>query len=90
MLLALASEEQRERGLTVEVTKSVDYGNPSPAQKVRWLMDRAGLDIPAAARAFEVDEKTVRDWCAGAAAPPRMATLALERPAQHEVRDTGS
>ena len=74
----------------MEASKSVSFADPSPPEQIRWLLRRAGLDIQAAARELGVDEETMRDWCTGAAAPPHVAILALERLGQFEVRDTNS
>ena len=73
----------------MEATKSVSYADPSPAQQIRWLLARAGLDTQAAARQLGIDESTIREWWVGSAIPPRMAILALERLGQLEVRDSG-
>jgi DNA-binding transcriptional regulator YiaG len=60
-------------------SKEVDYAKPNDASKIRELLVRAGLSQRGAARELDVDERTMRYWCAGDVATPRMAVLALER-----------
>ena len=58
----------------------VNYADPSPARRVRDLMSWAQLDIEGAARALEVPEATIREWCSESGEKaPRMVILALER-----------
>lgn len=57
----------------------VVYSQPTDAQRLRDLLLKAGLSQRGAARELEVDERTMRYWCAGDGKPPRMAILALER-----------
>lgn len=54
------------------------YGEPTDADRVRELLLRAGLSQRGAARELDVDERTMRHWCAGSYPPPKMAFLALE------------
>lgn len=59
--------------------RKVSYSQPSPADRVRELLLKTGLSQREAARELEVDDRTLRYWCAGKHEPPRMAILALER-----------
>jgi len=54
------------------------YDKPSDADRIRELLRRAGLSQRAAARELGIDERSMRHWCAGDYAPPKMALLALE------------
>ena len=45
--------------------------------RLRELLDEAGLSQRAAARELEIDDRTMRYWCASEA--PRIAILAMER-----------
>lgn len=45
---------------------------------IRELLVRAGLSQRGAARELEVDERTMRRWCADATPAPKVAVLALE------------
>ena len=56
----------------------VDYSAPSDADKVRELIERAGLSQRAAARELEIGERKMRGYCAGEKVP-RVVILALER-----------
>ena len=47
------------------------------AQVLRELLARAGLSQRAAARLLDIDERTVRYWCAGRVQPPGWAYRAL-------------
>jgi hypothetical protein len=55
-----------------------NYSQPSDANKVRALIDRAGLSQRAAARELDINERTMRGYCAGDKVP-RVVILALER-----------
>jgi DNA-binding transcriptional regulator YiaG len=57
----------------------ISYAQPTPAERIRELLRRTGLDETAAARELEVDDRTLRYWCSGQVEPPKMALLALER-----------
>jgi hypothetical protein len=54
------------------------YANPSDATKVRNLLAKIGLGQRGAARALDINERTMRDYCAGGKVP-RVVILALER-----------
>jgi DNA-binding transcriptional regulator YiaG len=58
---------------------SLDYREPTEAQRVRDLLMRSRLDARQAARELEIDEAMVSRWCMGKAKPSKMAMLALER-----------
>jgi len=58
--------------------KDVDYSTPSEADQVRELIERAGLSQRAAARELDINERTMRGYCAGEKVP-RVIMLALER-----------
>jgi len=49
----------------------------SDADQLRALLKRAGLSQRAAARLLDVDERTVRQWCAGQGKPPTSVFRAL-------------
>lgn len=55
-----------------------NYSQPADANKVRELIDRAGLSQRAAARELDINERTMRGYCAGGKVP-RVVILALER-----------
>ena len=55
-----------------------NYSQPSDANKVRELIDRAGLSQRAAARELDINERAMRGYCAGDKVP-RVVILALER-----------
>jgi DNA-binding XRE family transcriptional regulator len=56
----------------------VDYSAPSDADKIRHLIEQCGLTQRAAARELEINERTMRGYCAGDKVP-RVVMLALER-----------
>jgi hypothetical protein len=58
--------------------KDVDYTAPPESDQVRELIERAGLSQRAAARELEINERTMRGYCAGEKVP-RVVMLALER-----------
>lgn len=47
------------------------------ADRLRVLLHRAGLSQRAAARVLNVDERTMRQWCAGEGKPPASVFRAL-------------
>lgn len=49
------------------------------ADQVRELLRRANLGQRAAAAELDINERTMRGYCAGAAVVPRVVMLALER-----------
>jgi hypothetical protein len=55
-----------------------NYSQPSDANKVRELIDRAGLSQREAARELDINEREMRGYCAGDKVP-RVVILALER-----------
>lgn len=56
---------------------------PSDADRLRAMLDSAGLSQRGAAKALGINERTMRRYCSGDAAVPRVIVLALER-----LRDT--
>lgn len=54
------------------------YAQPTQADKVRELLRRANLGQRAAAAELEINERTMRGYCAGDRVP-RVVMLALER-----------
>lgn len=59
--------------------REVSYSDPSPADRIRELINRTGLSQRGVARELEVDDRTLRYWCSGEKPIPKMAFLALER-----------
>lgn len=57
---------------------AVDYAAPSDADKVRALLTQAGLGQRAAAVELQINERTMRGYCAGDRVP-KVVMLALER-----------
>lgn len=55
------------------------YADLPDSQTVRDLIIKLGLSQRAAARALDIDERTMRYWCSGSRPVPYMAILALER-----------
>ena len=55
-----------------------DYATPSDATKVRDLLAKIGLGQRGAARELDINERTMRGYCAGEKVP-RVVMLALER-----------
>lgn len=55
-----------------------DYATPSDATRVRDLIAQIGLGQRGAARELEINERTMRGYCAGDKVP-RVVMLALER-----------
>lgn len=53
--------------------------NPSEstADRLRALLEHAGLSQRAAARLLEIEERTMRQWCAGRGSPPESVLRAL-------------
>ena len=51
--------------------------NSTDADSLRALLERAGLSQRAAARILNVEERTMRQWCAGRGAPPASVFRAL-------------
>ncbi|MGO8858547.1 MAG: helix-turn-helix domain-containing protein [Steroidobacteraceae bacterium] len=49
----------------------------SDADRLRALLERAGLSQRAAARLLNVEERTMRQWCAGQGKPPASVFRAL-------------
>ena len=72
----------------VRSSSPVSYADPTPAQRIRDLLVLADLSQRAAARELEVDERSMRCWCAGKETPPRMALLALEQLVERRRRVT--
>jgi hypothetical protein len=56
----------------------MDYATPTKADQVRELLSRAALGQREAARELEIDERTMRGYCAGDDVP-KIVILALER-----------
>jgi transcriptional regulator with XRE-family HTH domain len=67
---------------------SVEHNTPPPARdsspsdataadRLRALLQRAGLSQRAAARLLDVEERTMRQWCAGQGQPPPSVFRAL-------------
>jgi hypothetical protein len=69
--------EEDERPERVQSDPS-DYATPSDATRVRGLLAQIGLGQRGAARALEINERTMRGYCAGDKVP-RVVMLALER-----------
>lgn len=63
---------------SVGAPADVDYSAPSDADKVRQLIERCGLTQRSAARELEINERTMRGYCAGDKVP-RIVMLAMER-----------
>lgn len=55
-----------------------DYATPTDATRVRDLLAQIGLGQRGAARELEINERTMRGYCAGDKVP-RVVMLALER-----------
>jgi transcriptional regulator with XRE-family HTH domain len=53
------------------------------ADRLRALLQRVGLSQRAAARLLEIDERTMRQWCAGQGAPPESVYRALSPKLAH-------
>lgn len=51
--------------------------NSTDADRLRALLERAGLSQRAAARLLNVEERTMRQWCAGQGTPPASVFRAL-------------
>lgn len=51
----------------------------SADDRVRRLLDAAGLSQRAAAAELEINERTMRRYCSAGAPVPRVVVLALER-----------
>jgi len=47
------------------------------ADRLRGLLERAGLSQRAAAKVLNIEERTMRDWCAGKGKPPASVFRAL-------------
>jgi hypothetical protein len=62
----------------VVVRPAVDYSAPSDADQMRSLIERAGLTQRGAARELDINERTMRGYCAGDKVP-RVVMLAMER-----------
>lgn len=60
------------------MNREIDYSKPTDAEQVRQLIGVLGLTQRAAARALEINDRTMRSYCAGDKVP-RMVILALER-----------
>jgi DNA-binding transcriptional regulator YiaG len=56
----------------------LDYSKPTDASRVRELLAKMELGQRAAARELDINERTMRDYCAGKKVP-RVVILALER-----------
>lgn len=56
---------------------------PTETDQLRERIRLAGLSQRAAARELGVDDRTMRYWCAGQDAPPRMALRALDPRVRH-------
>jgi hypothetical protein len=52
--------------------------DPTHADRLRALLERADLSQRGAARLLGIDERTVRMWCAGQGAPPESVYRALD------------
>jgi transcriptional regulator with XRE-family HTH domain len=52
---------------------------PSADKRIRELLVQAGLSQRGAARELELDERTMRYYCSGDRAVPKVVILALER-----------
>lgn len=55
------------------------YAEMTQADQVRDLLRRANLGQRAAAAELDINERTMRGYCAGDAKVPRVVFLALER-----------
>lgn len=55
----------------------IDSDTPSSADRLRVLLRFAGMSQRAAARYLNVDERTMRMWCAGQGVPPEFVFRAL-------------
>lgn len=73
--------DDRERAKEGATDQAVDYSQPTTGARIRELLIRADLTQRAAARELEMDERTMRYYCADDPdrIPPRMVFLALER-----------
>ncbi|MGE0582855.1 MAG: helix-turn-helix domain-containing protein [Steroidobacteraceae bacterium] len=66
--------------------RHADESSSSPsthADRLRAALQRAGLSQRAAARLLEVDERAMRQWCAGQGAPPESIYRALSPKSAH-------
>ena len=58
-----------------DVSSSIDS---TPADRLRALLQRAELSQRGAARLLGIDERTLRQWCAGQGIPPESVYRALD------------
>jgi DNA-binding transcriptional regulator YiaG len=66
--------------------RTAEDSSPSPssqADRLRAALQRSGLSQRAAARLLEVDERTMRQWCAGQGSPPESIFRALSPKPTH-------
>lgn len=52
---------------------------PTDADRITELLNAAGLSQRGASRELEINERTMRRYCAGDSPVPRVVFLALER-----------
>jgi hypothetical protein len=71
--------------------ENINYGAPTDAARLRDLLARAGLSQRGAAAELDINERTMRNYCAAAAKVPRVVFLALERlvEVRAQVEDKG-
>jgi hypothetical protein len=60
------------------------------ALQLQRLLDRAGLSQRGAAKALEINERTMRKYCAGDSAIPKTVELALLYLASQSAKDSNA
>lgn len=74
-----SDEDERDpERVQSDSSAGIDYSKPTDAARVRELLAKIGLGQRAAARELDINERTMRDYCAGKKVP-RVVILALER-----------
>lgn len=77
--LAGSSDETRDaRGRGYGDGLAGRWPRQSDADRLRATLDAAGLSQRGAARALDIDERTMRRYCAGELPVPRLVWLALD------------
>jgi hypothetical protein len=60
--------------------RPTEPSHPSGSEQVRGLLEATGLSYAEAARALDVDERKLRDWCqSDLNQPPNWVLLSLQR-----------
>jgi DNA-binding XRE family transcriptional regulator len=73
-----SEDDERDPERVQSDPSELDYSMPTDASRVRELLAKMGLGQRAAARELDINERTMRDYCAGKKVP-RVVILALER-----------